>query len=254
MVKILIVEDLEQKADYLAEEVRLVYEGDEFITFVNNCNGASQSLDKAYDVVLCDVHIGSPSSDGKIRSGRDFAKLYGNRWPKAFVRVYSGEEEAVSKSVDGIKCYSTKELVEEIRKSKKLFYIDKGPNEDEECAGLSHHTLLNKEWWNAGRKLKFFLVGAGSIAIAIMALVNADEMYQVKIAIPYHMKCFRLINDSINGPLFSKQDCVNRTVSFALLKIQARQETMMSRGMAERADSAYQADSIKFESMYRMSH
>jgi hypothetical protein len=106
--------------------------------------------------------------------------------------------------------------------------------------------MLNPEWWTIARKTKAIFLGIAALAIAVMSLVNANDMYKQRVEIPNHYKCITHFNDSVNGPLFKQQANINDKVMFRLLKIQARQEVSMSRRMIEQSDSIFKSDSLRW--------
>ena len=85
-----------------------------------------------------------------------------------------------------------------------------------------------------------------------MSLVNANDMYKQRIETPNHLRCFIKMNDSINRPIFKQQETINKTMMYAVLKVQARQEISLSKRMIDQADSTFKSDSVKFEQTYRL--
>jgi hypothetical protein len=112
------------------------------------------------------------------------------------------------------------------------------------------HDMLNPEWWTFARKTKAVFLGIAALAIAIMSLVNAADMYKQRVEIPNHYRCMTHFNDSVNGPIFKQQTIINKSTMFAMLRIQARQEATMSKAMINESDSIFKIDSVKFSKEY----
>lgn len=113
----------------------------------------------------------------------------------------------------------------------------------------TRHFLFNKEWWTLGRSVKGALLAAGAIAFAIIAIVNASDLYNIRIAEPAQEKMFCKINAKINQPIFDNQKKVNDCMMYALIKVQARQEVTLSCESRKTADSIFKQDSIRLSQL-----